>query len=515
MANNNAEVGHWSIYTNKHGVACSVIDESISVPRNASWENVLVASVLYVKRNAVVIGDKLRIEYKELKAVEKPKKDDIPKIVHEGGIDVLARVIELKYQWTRRSVSTIHVAYLLMPTIVEANMALLGLNAIRQSGLDACQEWAMATLHSIPPHIVKRSHEVSVRAGTILRKLTRDLTLDDLGKVFVTPASSPRDERIIQQQVDVQIEDTCRLVSRTIADWLQTDTPELHELWADFGQWGEEEVNRVVGELGVPLKYRFMLWPKWLNADKENVVMREDADKEAIDQIGLDLHRTFPEILLDVHREGLRRVLTAFAAENRHIGYCQSMNMIAALFLVLGFDVDTTYQMFSSAILTICVGYHDVGFLGLIRDSGVIDVLMLHLFPQAHQRLELASIPILWVSSENLLTMYTKDWPLHFVIRLWDLIFIHGASALISTILVCLDTFFPQVVTDINAKKGFRRRESEHITNDPADIMCEFRVNIVEQLNNTNVAAEVLRKIHATMEKVSTTLVEELRVGMS
>jgi TBC1 domain family member 2A len=55
------------------------------------------------------------------------------------------------------------------------------------------------------------------------------------------------------------------------------------------------------------------------------------------DQISRDLKRTFPFnciIKSEFGQEKLRRVLGAFSERNERIGYCQSMNFIAAMLLV-------------------------------------------------------------------------------------------------------------------------------------------------------------------------------------
>lgn len=496
------EVGHWSVHTSKHGVPCHVIDESITVPRKAPWSSVLVASILRIKHRQVLIGT-THIAYTELKSVEQPRKSDIPKIIHEGGAKVLSRVIALRYEWTRSKSCTVHVSFLLMPTCVEAEMTLRGLNAIRVSGLDACQRWALQDADKIPPHLVRRSRETSKHMRSTVRGMSRAGALEEMRRTMLSPHTTPRVSSIDAEELGAQ----------NMVDWLPIDTPQLHELWESFDEWQDDQVRRVAGTQGMPLKYRFSLWPKWLHADKKMVtreeaergvegeVLREDAPADAVHQIDLDLHRTFPGLVLDIHREGLRHVLVAFAAENPAIGYCQSMNMIAALFLVLGFDISSTYQMFSTTILTICVNYHAVDFGGLLRDSAVIDALLSHFYPRAHQILSLASIPALHFAGEILLTMCTKDWPLQFAIRVWDLIFIHGVSALLCTVLVALDTFLPKESDGENAC-------------DSGDLMMRFRDRVICGLENEKVVSRVLDRIRTAIEHVPQSMIDDLRAKM-
>jgi hypothetical protein len=61
-------------------------------------------------------------------------------------------------------------------------------------------------------------------------------------------------------------------------------------------------------------------------------------DHSHVKQIDLDVARTYPEHPYFQRAEGLqslRRVLMAYAAHNPDIGYCQSMNYVAGLLLLV------------------------------------------------------------------------------------------------------------------------------------------------------------------------------------
>lgn len=69
---------------------------------------------------------------------------------------------------------------------------------------------------------------------------------------------------------------------------------------------------------------------------------------------GQDLPRTFPSNLWMKGEEGqaaLRRVLLAFSVHNHEVGYCQSMNYIAALLLLaMDRDEEKTFWVLVSLI---------------------------------------------------------------------------------------------------------------------------------------------------------------------
>ena len=63
-------------------------------------------------------------------------------------------------------------------------------------------------------------------------------------------------------------------------------------------------------------------------------------DAKVLDQITLDLHRTFPTHVQFFGEGGsgqqaLARVLSAYSKYNTHLGYCQGMNFITAMFLMM------------------------------------------------------------------------------------------------------------------------------------------------------------------------------------
>eukprot|EP00966_Prymnesium_polylepis_P247435 5721402-Prymnesium_polylepis.1 len=61
--------------------------------------------------------------------------------------------------------------------------------------------------------------------------------------------------------------------------------------------------------------------------------------REAIKQIDSDLPRTFPQhmgfVCDSATRRALRRLLVTYAHYNASVGYCQSLNFIAAVFLLV------------------------------------------------------------------------------------------------------------------------------------------------------------------------------------
>jgi len=111
-------------------------------------------------------------------------------------------------------------------------------------------------------------------------------------------------------------------------------------------------------------------------------------------QVEKDLHRTFGS----VHARGvrvpeaeaigaLRNVLMAFAAHNPSIGYCQSMNFVAAVLLLV---VDEETAFFCLAMVVECVlsGHFAPDMAMSLVDEAVLSELLRRVDPELMAHLE-------------------------------------------------------------------------------------------------------------------------------
>jgi len=210
-----------------------------------------------------------------------------------------------------------------------------------------------------------------------------------------------------------------------------------------------EELRELV-DLGTPLITRHALWPRWWRHPNIGEVeeLQGQASNASTVQIDLDLRRTLPGTFPDNQRDALRRVLRAYAAYNPNVGYCQGMNFIAAVPLLLAFSEVDAFLCLRYMVEEVCPDYHGVSLGGYFRDAAVLDALVSQLLPEIHHDFLELDIPFDMLITDHLLTLSARTWPLHAVARLWDVILMEGSPALWASFLALLQVYFKRAVSD-------------------------------------------------------------------
>ncbi|KAL9099958.1 MAG: hypothetical protein Q9163_004611 [Psora crenata] len=179
----------------------------------------------------------------------------------------------------------------------------------------------------------------------------------------------------------------------------------------------------------------------------------QENEKESIER---DLHRTFPDnirfkpephpmvtadkdndaLLLD----SLRRVLRAFALHSPKIGYCQSLNFIAAL-LLLFLPEERAFWMLHIITTVYLPGTHEVSLEGANVDLWVSTVLLKNTLPGVWAKVGAAGAvnevdgratlpPISLCTTSWFMSLYIGTLPIETVLRVWDVLFYEGSRTL-------------------------------------------------------------------------------------
>ena len=201
---------------------------------------------------------------------------------------------------------------------------------------------------------------------------------------------------------------------------------------------------------GVPQKYRVKVWTHLLSANdlkrrypgEFERLQKQDVKEASGNVIDLDITRTFPKHRLFKTKAGqqrLRAVLRAYAARNVALGYCQSMNFIGAIFVLMGFDDTKCFAALRALIDDFCSRYHSDDLSGFTRDAAVLDKLVSELLPGMAEKLRKLQVPIIWLAVDPFLCLFAKTLPLKSVLRLWDVFLFEGPRALFASFIAFLE----------------------------------------------------------------------------
>ena len=157
-------------------------------------------------------------------------------------------------------------------------------------------------------------------------------------------------------------------------------------------------------------------------------------DEKVVDQIELDLERTFPANRHYEHGEDgkkgndvLRRILCAYARHNRKTGYCQGMNYIAAfLWLVMG-DEEKAFWTFTALLdIVLPSDVHARDIKGTISQYKILHrVLYMHA-PKVDKHLRQLDVDLVMIASKWLLCLFVESFPSTTAARVLDCIMFEG-----------------------------------------------------------------------------------------
>jgi hypothetical protein len=157
-------------------------------------------------------------------------------------------------------------------------------------------------------------------------------------------------------------------------------------------------------------------------------------DQKVVDQIELDLARTFPaNHKYEQGQDGrngnevLRRILYAYARHNRRTGYCQGMNYIAAfLWLVMG-DEEKAFWTFTALLDIILPGdVHAKDIKGTIAQYKILHKLVQTNAPRLAKHFRNLEIDLVMIASKWLLCLFVESFPSTTAARVLDCLIYEG-----------------------------------------------------------------------------------------
>eukprot|EP00041_Stephanoeca_diplocostata_P026945 m.734425 g.734425 ORF g.734425 m.734425 type:complete len:1002 (-) comp23084_c0_seq1:670-3675(-) len=207
---------------------------------------------------------------------------------------------------------------------------------------------------------------------------------------------------------------------------------------------------------GIPDALRARVWPMLIHTQIDDMRCQYPDNyyaslldsnvgqqSQATKQIELDLMRTFPTHRdfrdADSHQiQALRRVLVAFSWHNAEIGYCQGVNMLAAVGLLHLNEEDAFWLLVCAVEKLLPDGYFTRGMEASQADQRVLQELLRERSPKIAAHLDKLEIDLSLVTFNWMLTVFVDCVPPPTMMRIWD-VFLYEGSKIIMRI--CLGIF--------------------------------------------------------------------------
>lgn len=199
--------------------------------------------------------------------------------------------------------------------------------------------------------------------------------------------------------------------------------------------------------IGVPYNQRLQVW-MWTSGGSKELehnsnlygdLLRSQFQAEIVDVVKIDIPRTFPEnIYFEVHKNELFNVLVAFAHQNPSVGYCQGLNYIAGLILIVTKEEHSSFWLLKHLVENVASEYHTRNMFGLQRDIHVISEIVKLREPLINEKINEVGLPWAVILTKWLICLFSEVLPVETVLRIWDVMFAEGYKIIFRTSLALI-----------------------------------------------------------------------------
>ncbi|CAE8714118.1 unnamed protein product [Polarella glacialis] len=149
-----------------------------------------------------------------------------------------------------------------------------------------------------------------------------------------------------------------------------------------------------------------------------------------LDVIEADVLRTFPNNAVFLERGGpdqLRCVLKEFAARDPELGYCQSLNFIAAIFIMALPDGTSALHALEQLIVKLGTRrWYTDGMKQLRADTVVLEDLLRERLPAVYNVFRAHKFDLIFITSKWFLCLFAATLPDEALRRVWDVLLCDG-----------------------------------------------------------------------------------------
>ncbi|XP_066523071.1 TBC1 domain family member 2A isoform X2 [Hoplias malabaricus] len=308
---------------------------------------------------------------------------------------------------------------------------------------------------------LQENKELTAKQRDAVRTLIEDALQENLKDVIKLDCVREYDEYGFKLIPDYEVEDM-KLLSKIQALEIRSHNL-LHQDMGDkalLARWTQYLGGRSPDDLtsspelktllrcGVPREFRRRVW-RWLVRKRTHTLRERHPDlfqqlsrtscatpHPASRQIQLDLHRT---LTTNQHfsspsspaLEQLHRVLLAFACQNPTVGYCQGLNRLAALaLLVLQNEEDAFWCLVAIVQFIMPQDYYTKNLLGSQADQRVFKDFMAEKMPRLVAHLELHNVDVSLVTFNWFMVVFVESLPSDTLLKIWDAFFFEGSKVI-------------------------------------------------------------------------------------
>ncbi|KAL3281115.1 hypothetical protein HHI36_004337 [Cryptolaemus montrouzieri] len=192
---------------------------------------------------------------------------------------------------------------------------------------------------------------------------------------------------------------------------------------------------------GVPLDLRSIVWMQVSEAqvlkdaspaNYYNIRKTQINNPALIEMIKIDVPRTFPDNINFISQEYLSKqmfnVLATFAHQNSEVGYCQGLNYITGLLLLVTKNEEVSFWLLKVLVENILPKYSVTNMSGLLVDLDVLDELVARFDVDIHRHIRKIGMPWAMVTTKWFICLFCEVLPTETVLRIWDCIFYEGSK---------------------------------------------------------------------------------------
>ncbi|XP_023485496.1 TBC1 domain family member 2A isoform X7 [Equus caballus] len=348
--------------------------------------------------------------------------------------------------------SEIHQVTKLWRRVAERQKALLMKCAYLQAKNCQVESKYLAGLRRLQEAVGDEASECS----ELLRQLTQEALQWEAGEAsadsgVLSPISSEYDEYGFLTVPNYEVEDlkllakiqALEVCSHHLLAHEAVERPR-RERWAALGELAPSAELKQLLRAGVPREHRPRVW-RWLVRRRvqhlqapgryQELLSRGQAcSQPATRQIELDLNRTFPNnkhftCPSSSFPEKLRRVLLAFSWQNPSIGYCQGLNRLAAIALLVLDEEESAFWCLVAIVESIMpADYYSKTLTSSQVDQRVLQDLLSEKLPRLMAHLGQHRVDLSFITFNWFLVVFADSLISSILLQVWDAFLYEGTK---------------------------------------------------------------------------------------